>query len=190
MLVGMYYNQIDPAMSLQATLKGVVAEVVGGVGQRAGRDRRQPAARAGRELRRRGVRHQLPQSVRLPAADRGPGAAAERPVRQRAAGAARAAHRHLHRPQPPGAHTALGIAGRVRGLRAAAVASGVILRAADPDQRLAVRHAGAQPDAGRRHDRTGLAGTRRAACDRRLYLRAAVAGFVRARRHVDHRAAG
>ena len=28
----MYYNQIDPAMSLQATLKGVVAEVVGGVG--------------------------------------------------------------------------------------------------------------------------------------------------------------
>ncbi|WP_342359423.1 ABC transporter permease [Terrarubrum flagellatum] len=32
MLVGMYYNQIDTAMSLQATLKGVVAEVVGGVG--------------------------------------------------------------------------------------------------------------------------------------------------------------
>ncbi len=32
MLVGMYYNQIDPAMSLQATLKGVVAQVVGGVG--------------------------------------------------------------------------------------------------------------------------------------------------------------
>nr|WP_249788088.1 ABC transporter permease [Bradyrhizobium sp. NBAIM01] len=32
MLVGMYYNQIDPAMSLQATLKGVVAEVVGGAG--------------------------------------------------------------------------------------------------------------------------------------------------------------
>jgi branched-chain amino acid transport system permease protein len=31
-LVGMYYNQIDPSMSLQATLKGIVAEVVGGVG--------------------------------------------------------------------------------------------------------------------------------------------------------------
>src|SRR3982751_3144779 len=29
LLVGMYYNQIDTAMSLQATLKGVVAEVVG-----------------------------------------------------------------------------------------------------------------------------------------------------------------
>ncbi|AMA56321.1 ABC transporter permease [Bradyrhizobium sp. CCGE-LA001] len=32
LLVGMYYNQIDTAMSLQATLKGVVAEVVGGAG--------------------------------------------------------------------------------------------------------------------------------------------------------------
>ena len=32
LLVGMYYNHIDPAMSFQATLKGVVAQVVGGVG--------------------------------------------------------------------------------------------------------------------------------------------------------------
>jgi len=32
LLVGMYYNYIDPAMSLQATLKGIVAQVVGGVG--------------------------------------------------------------------------------------------------------------------------------------------------------------
>jgi len=32
LLVGMYYNYIDPAMSFQATLKGVVAQVVGGVG--------------------------------------------------------------------------------------------------------------------------------------------------------------
>ena len=32
LLVGMYYNQIDTAMSLQATLKGVVAEVIGGAG--------------------------------------------------------------------------------------------------------------------------------------------------------------
>lgn len=30
--VGMYYNYINPAMSFQATLKGIVAEVVGGVG--------------------------------------------------------------------------------------------------------------------------------------------------------------
>ena len=32
LLVGMYYNQIDPGMSFQATLKGVVAQVIGGVG--------------------------------------------------------------------------------------------------------------------------------------------------------------
>ena len=32
LLVGMYYNSISPAMSFQATLKGVVATVVGGVG--------------------------------------------------------------------------------------------------------------------------------------------------------------
>ncbi len=32
LLVGMYYNHIDPAMSFQATLKGVVAVVIGGVG--------------------------------------------------------------------------------------------------------------------------------------------------------------
>jgi branched-chain amino acid transport system permease protein len=32
LLVGMYYNHIDPAMSFQATLKGIVAVVIGGVG--------------------------------------------------------------------------------------------------------------------------------------------------------------
>ena len=32
MLVGMYFNHIDPAMSFQATLKGVVAQVIGGMG--------------------------------------------------------------------------------------------------------------------------------------------------------------
>ena len=32
LLVGMYYNHIDPSMSLQATLKGVVAVVIGGIG--------------------------------------------------------------------------------------------------------------------------------------------------------------
>ena len=32
LLVGMYYNHIDPSMSFQATLKGVVAQVIGGVG--------------------------------------------------------------------------------------------------------------------------------------------------------------
>lgn len=32
LLVGMYYNEIDPSMSFQATLKGVVAVVIGGIG--------------------------------------------------------------------------------------------------------------------------------------------------------------
>jgi branched-chain amino acid transport system permease protein len=32
LLVGMYYNSIDPAMSFQATLKGIVAQLIGGVG--------------------------------------------------------------------------------------------------------------------------------------------------------------
>jgi branched-chain amino acid transport system permease protein len=32
LLVGMYYNHIDPGMSFQATLKGVVAQVIGGMG--------------------------------------------------------------------------------------------------------------------------------------------------------------
>jgi branched-chain amino acid transport system permease protein len=32
MLVGMYYNNIDPAMSFDATLKGVVAQIIGGMG--------------------------------------------------------------------------------------------------------------------------------------------------------------
>ena len=31
-LVGLYYNHIDPGMSFQATLKGVVAQVIGGMG--------------------------------------------------------------------------------------------------------------------------------------------------------------
>ena len=37
---------------------------------------------------------------------------AERPVRRARQAAARAAHRHLHRAEPPGAHSALGAAGR------------------------------------------------------------------------------
>lgn len=33
LLVGIYYNHIDPGMSFQATLKGVVAQVIGGMGR-------------------------------------------------------------------------------------------------------------------------------------------------------------
>ena len=32
MMVGMYYNNIDPGMSFDATLKGVVAQIIGGMG--------------------------------------------------------------------------------------------------------------------------------------------------------------
>jgi branched-chain amino acid transport system permease protein len=32
LLIGMYYNNIDPSLSLQATLKGIVAAMVGGIG--------------------------------------------------------------------------------------------------------------------------------------------------------------
>ena len=32
LLVGMYYNTIDPTMGVQATLKGIVAQLIGGVG--------------------------------------------------------------------------------------------------------------------------------------------------------------
>ena len=73
-------------------------------GQRAGRDRRQPAARPDRELRHRGVRHQLPQPVRLRGDDPHPGAEAERHLQPRARPAARAAHRHLHRAERADAH--------------------------------------------------------------------------------------
>ena len=66
------------------------------------------------------------------------------------------------------------------------LSSGFILCAADAHQCLALCHAGAQPDAGRRHHRAGLARARGAACHRRLYFRAAVAGFVRAGQRVDH----
>ena len=65
LLVGMYYNHIDPAMSFQATLKGVVAHGDRRRRQRARRHRRQPAARPDRKLRHRAVRHDLPQPVRL-----------------------------------------------------------------------------------------------------------------------------
>ena len=126
MLVGMYYNQIDPAMSLHATLKGVVAEVVGGAGN-------VPGAVVGSLLlglvesygvavfgtSYRNLFAFLLLVVVLVLRPNGLFASAQ-------AGAARAADRHLHRAQPAGAHPALGIAGRVRGLRAAAAAAGLI----------------------------------------------------------------
>ncbi len=53
LLVGMYYNHIDTAMSFQATLKGVVAQVIGGMGNVPGAIAGVAAAGADGELRRR-----------------------------------------------------------------------------------------------------------------------------------------
>ena len=100
LLVGMYYNHIDPAMSFQATLKGVVAVVIGGVGNVPGAIVGSLLLGLDRELRHRAVRHDLPQSVRVRAADPVPGAAPERPVRRHDRGRRRAADRHLHRAEP------------------------------------------------------------------------------------------
>ena len=54
LLVGMYYNSIDPNMGFQAGAEGHRRADDRRHGQRAGRDRRQPAARPDRELRHRG----------------------------------------------------------------------------------------------------------------------------------------
>ncbi len=100
LLVGMYYNHIDTAMSFQATLKGIVAQVIGGMGN-------VPGAIGGAMLL--GLTESygvalfgivLSQPVRLRAAAGHAGAAAQRPVRAAPQRPARAADRHLHRPQP------------------------------------------------------------------------------------------
>ena len=190
MLVGMYYNQIDTAMSLHATLKGVVAEVVGGAGN-------VPGAVVGSILL--GLVESYGVAVFgtsyrnmfafillilvLVFRPNGLFASAKQAPPEPLTGTFIA-------PSRPIPHSALGIRGRVRGLCAAAAASGFILCAADADQRLDLRHAGAQPDAGRRHHRSGLARTCGAARDRRLYVRAAVAGFRCAGQHRPSSAAG
>ena len=186
MLVGMYYNQIDTAMSLQATLKGVVAEVVGGAGN-------VPGAVVGSLLlglvesygvavfgtSYRNLFAFLLLIVVLVLRPNGLFASARQAPPEPLTGTFIAPSRPVRIPR-------WALADRGRRFRAAAVASGLVLCAADADQRVAARHAGAQPDAGRRHGRSGLARTCRAACDRRLYLRAAVAAFVGSGRPRHH----
>ena len=185
MLVGMYYNQIDTAMSLHATLKGVVAEVVGGAGN-------VPGAVAGSLLlglvesygvavfgtSYRNLFAFLLLIVVLVFRPNGLFASAKQAPPEPLTGTFIAPSRPVHIPR-----WALLVAFAAFALLP--FLSGFILRAADPDQCLAVCHAGAQPDACRRHHRTGLAGTRGAACHRRLYFRPAIAGFVRAGQRVD-----
>ena len=97
MMVGMYFNHIDPAMSFQATLKGVVAQVIGGMGNVPGAIFGSLLLGLDRKLGRGAVRFVVPQPVRLCVAAGDPGAAPERVVRIVAAGAAGAADRHVHR---------------------------------------------------------------------------------------------
>ena len=186
MLVGMYYNQIDTAMSLQATLKGVVAEVVGGAGN-------VPGAVVGSLLlglvesygvavfgtSYRNLFAFLLLIVVLVFRPNGLFASAKQAPPEPLTGTFIAPSRPVRIPR-----WALLVAFAAFALLP--LLAGFLLCAADPDQRLALRHAGAQPDAGRRHDRSGLARTCRAARDRRLHVRAAVAGFLRSRRPLHH----
>ena len=190
MLVGMYYNQIDTAMSLHATLKGVVAEVVGGAGN-------VPGAMVGSLLlglvesygvavfgtSYRNLFAFLLLIVVLVLRPNGLFASAKQAPPEPLTGTFIAPSRPVHMPR-----WALLVAFAAFALLP--LSSGFILYAADPDQRLAVCHAGAQPDAGRRHHRTGVARTRGAARDRRLYLGAAVARFRPCRSACRSSAAG
>ena len=186
MLVGMYYNQIDTAMSLHATLKGVVAEVVGGAGN-------VPGAVVGSLLlglvesygvavfgtSYRNLFAFLLLIVVLVFRPNGLFASAKQAPPEPLTGTFIAPSRPVQIPR-----WALLVAFAAFALLP--LASGFILCAADPDQCLAVRHAGPQSDACRRHHRTGLAGTCGAARHRRLYFRAAIAGFFRAGWRGDH----
>ncbi len=100
LLVGMYYNHIDTAMSFQATLKGVVAQVIGGMGN-------VPGAIGGALLL--GLTESFGVGL-FGSSYRNLFAfvllllmlvlAAERPVRRPPLRAAGAADRHLHRAEP------------------------------------------------------------------------------------------
>ena len=82
LLVGMYYNHIDPAMSFQATLKGVVAQVIGGVGNVPGAIVGSRILGLDRKLWHRRFRHDLSQSLCLRPADRLPAVVSKRAVRR------------------------------------------------------------------------------------------------------------
>ena len=79
LLVGMFYHSIDITMSFDDP-QGHGGDADRGPWQRAGSHRGRADPRTFRELRRRPVRHELPQPVRLRPHDRDPGRCAERPV--------------------------------------------------------------------------------------------------------------
>ena len=114
LLVGMYYNHIDPAMSFQATLKGVVAQVIGGVGNVPGAifgglllglTESYGIALFGTTYRNLFAFVLLIVFLAL---------VSERPVRRPLDGPYRAAGRHLHRAEPADPRAALGGRGRWR----------------------------------------------------------------------------
>ena len=172
LLVGMYYNHIDPAMSFQATLKGVVAQVIGGMGN-------VPGAIGGALLL--GLTESYGVGL-FGSSYRNLFAfvllllmLVLRPNGLFASG----------RGTPPEPLTGTFIApaapcasraGRCRRRSSLAAALPFVparLSLQVADQRLALRAAGDQPDPGGRHAGPGLPRPRRAAADRRLRLRPA-----------------
>ena len=183
LLVGMYYNQIDTAMSLQATLKGVVAEVVGGAGN-------VPGAVVGSMLlglvesygvavfgtSYRNLFAFLLLILVLVLRPNGLFASARQAPPEPLTGTFIAPSRPVRIPR----WTLMTVIG-VFALLPLLPVSAYLLQTLD--QRLVTRHAGAQFDAGCRHRRAGLARTCCAARHRRLYLRVAVAEFRASGRH-------
>ena len=187
LLVGMYYNHIDPGMSFQATLKGIVAVVIGGVGN-------VPGAIVGSLLLgliesygiallgttyRNLFAFVLLIGFLLWLPDGLFGGRATAPT-EPLTGSFIAPSRPLRVPR--GAVWAL----RRRRLRAAA-RDRRPLSVADPHQRLAGGDAGAEPDLDLRHDRADLVRAGRTARDRRLRLGVAGDRSGRADDHFDPR---
>ena len=173
LLVGMYYNHIDTAMSFQATLKGIVAQVIGGMGN-------VPGAIGGAMLL--GLTESYGVAL-FGSSYRNLFAFVLLLVMLVLRPNGLFAPRRSTPPEPltgtfvapsrPWTIPAAGGGRRRGGRRAAAAAAGSRLRAPGADQRLALRRARRQPDAGGRHARPGVARPRRAAADRRLRLGAA-----------------
>ncbi len=176
LLVGMYYNNISPAMSFQATLKGVVAVVIGGVGN-------VPGAIFGSvflgliesygiALFGTSYRNLFAYVILIlvlifwPNGLFGGRAVPPEPLTGTFIAPSR--------PVPPAAPGSVWAFTDRCGLGAAAlspVTSPYVHP--DPQQRLALWHAGAEPDPGRGHRRANRIGTRGVAFDRRLCLGAA-----------------
>ena len=174
LLVGMYYNRIDPSMSFNAMLKGIVATVIGGIGN-------VPGAIFGSLLL--GLTESygialfgatyrdlfafvllIAALVLRPNGLFGWSGVHSEPLTGT-----------FLAPSPSAPRLRARRLGARRRRRGAAARLCAALSAADADQRLACGDARAEPDADRGHGRADLARTGGAARDRRLCLGAAVA---------------